>query len=92
MVPYNLHQNSVSKQVNCTFKKKLQSMIIDTYVNKRLWPLGFLWSIQLKNRSLMQAVPDVTLFQALTGKIPDLSYLRIFGYRAYVLIPKERQI
>lgn len=77
-VPYNPHQNGVSERANCTFEEKLRSMIIDACINKRLWPLGFLWSIQLKNRSLTQAVPDVTPFQALTGKILDLSYLRIF--------------
>ena len=67
-------------------------MIIDSGISKQLWPLGFLWSVQLKNRSLTSALPDCTPFQALTGMLPDLTHLRIFGCRAYVFIPKEKRI
>ena len=70
-VPYNSHQNGVSELVNRTFKEKPRSMIIDSGISKQLWPLGFLWSVQLKNRSPTSALPDCTPFQALTGKLPD---------------------
>ncbi len=89
-VPYNPHQNGVSERVNRTFEEKLRSMIIDSSISKQLWPLGFLWSVQLKNRSPTSALPDRTPFQALTGKLPDLTHLRIFGCRAYLFIPKEK--
>lgn len=39
-----------------------------------------------------RAVPNITPFQALTGEIPDLAYLRVFGCRAYVLILKEKRL
>ena len=67
-------------------------MIINLGINKQLWPLGFLWSVQLKNCSQTSALPDRTPFQALTGKLPDLTYLWIFGCRAYIYIPKEKQM
>lgn len=67
-------------------------MIIDSNASKQLWPLGFLWLIQLKNRSPTRAIPDITPFQALTREIPDLAYLLIFKCRAYVFIPKEKRI
>ena len=92
MVPYNPYQNGVSKRVNCTFEEKLRNMIIDSGISKQLWPLGFLWSVQLKNCSPTSALPDCIPFQALTGKLPNLTPLRIFGCRAYVYIPKEKQM
>lgn len=91
-VPDNPYQNGVSEQVNCTFEEKLQSMIIDSGISKQLWPLRFLWSVQPKNCSPTSALPDRTPFQALTGKIPDLAHLRIFGCGAYVFISKEKRM
>ena len=44
-VPYNPDQNGVLERANRAFEEKLQSMIIDSCVSKRLWPFGFLWSI-----------------------------------------------
>lgn len=32
---------------------------------------------------------DIIPFQALIGKIPDLSYFCIFEYQVYVFIPKK---
>ena len=90
--PYNLHQNGVSKQINCIFKEKLQSMIIDSHISKQLWRLGFLWSVQLINHSPTSALPNRTLFQALIRKLPNLIQLQIFGCCAYIYIPKEKQM
>ncbi len=67
-------------------------MIIDSGISKQLWSLGFLWSVQLKNRSPTSALPDRTSFQALTGKLSELTHLRIFGCRASVFIPQEKQM
>lgn len=90
MVLYNLHQNRVSKQVNYTFKGKLQNMIIDSSISKQFWLLRFLWSIQLKNCFPTSTLSDHILFQALSGKLLDLTHLQIFGSCAYVFIPKEK--
>lgn len=35
---------------------------------------------------------DITQFQALSGKISDLSYLCIFGCQIYVFIPKKKRV
>ncbi len=67
-------------------------MIIDSGISKQLWPLGFLWSVQLKNRSPTSALPDRTSFQALTRKSTDLTDLRTFGCHAYIFIPKEKRM
>lgn len=67
-------------------------MIIDSDNSKHLWLLEFLWSVQLKNRFTTSALPDRTSFKAVTGKLPNLTHLRIFGYCAYVFIPKEKRM
>lgn len=92
IVLYNPQQNGVLVHANSTFKEKLWSIIIDSNVSKCLWLLGFLWSIPLKNRLPTRAIPNITPFQAVTREIPDLVYLRIFGCRAYILIPKKKRL
>lgn len=75
MVLYNFHQNRIFKQVNYTFKGKLQSMILDSNISKQFWLLRFSWSIQLKNCLPTSTLPDYIFFQALSEKLLDLIHL-----------------
>lgn len=91
-VPYNPHQNGVAERANRTILEKTRTMLLAANLKKSLWPLAYLWAIQLKNQSPSFALPEVTPTQALHGRIPDLRHLRVFGCVAYVHIPQEKRV
>lgn len=90
--PYNPHQNGVSERLNRIVEDKLRPLMIDAGVDHKLWPLGFIHVVELKNRAPTRAlIEDVTPVQAFTNEIPDLSGLKVWGCTAYVHIPEERR-
>ena len=48
-------------------------------------------SCYLVNRPPSSALEDRAPHEAWTGKKPSLSHLRVFGYGAYVHVPKEKR-
>ncbi len=67
-------------------------MLLAADLKKSLWPLVYLWAIQLKNKAPSLYLPEITPVQAVYGEIPDLRYLRVFGYVTYMHISQERRI
>ena len=66
--------------------------LLAAYLKKSLWPLAYLWAIQLKNKASRLALPEITPVKAVYGEILDLRYLQVFGYTAYMHIPQEKRI
>ena len=88
--PIILTKNGVAERANRTILEKMRTMLLAANLKKSLWPLAYLWAIQLKNQSPRFALPEVTPTQALHGRIPNLRHLRVFGCVAYVHIPQEK--
>lgn len=70
----------------------MRTMLLAANLQKRFWPLAYLWAIQLKNQVPSRSLPAVTPTQALYGTIPDLRYLRVFGCTVYMHIPQEKRV
>lgn len=87
-MPYSPQQNGVAERLNRTLLEKVRCMLFDAKLGKRYWGEAVMSAIYLKNRSPTAAVPDATPEQLWTGNKVDLSHLKVFGCRAYALIPK----
>eukprot|EP00873_Tetraselmis_striata_P028092 jgi/Tetstr1/448356/TSEL_035639.t1 len=44
----------------------------------------------IRNRTMRRGFADITL-RKITGAVPDLAYLRMFGYPAYVHAPRQNR-
>jgi hypothetical protein len=52
-----------------------------------LWEFAMAVAVHLHNRTFPRGVNDIPL-RLLTGATPDLSYLRTFGCRTFVHVPR----
>jgi len=88
--PYSPEENGVSERLNRTICEPAQAMLKDSGLISHLWPEAIKTAVYIKNRS-PTCVLDMTLYEAWTGNIPDLSSLHVFSIIAWAHIPKERR-
>eukprot|EP00170_Pyropia_yezoensis_P004012 contig_16564_g4023 len=55
-----------------------------------MWAEALVAAVYVANR-IPHAGKDKTPWEALTGKRPDVSGLRVWGSKAYALLPPEQQ-
>ena len=84
-------QNGVSERRNRTIVERAHSMSSDCRLPTYLWSEAISHAQYLINRSPTRANRGSTPEAKYTGKIPNISNLRIFGCVAYVHVPKERR-
>ena len=65
-------------------------MMSHAKVPKEFWAEAINTAVYLRNRSPTTAIKGITPFQALFGKRPDVSNLKVFGCLAYAHIPKDQ--
>lgn len=89
-VPYAPDQNGTSEVANRVMGK-VQAVLHDGDLLQFLWAKILKAVIYLYNQSPIRRlrVQNITLFEAWTGEIPDLSHLRILGCVAWHHVPKE---
>jgi histone deacetylase 1/2 len=85
-VPYTPQQNGKAERLNRTLLDKARPMLAEYGLSKSLWGEAIATANYLRNRSPM-STKDANPYEMLYGTKPDLSHLRTFGARAYVLIP-----
>lgn len=90
-VSYSPQLNGVAERYNRTISEKCRVMLADTRQPKFLWNFGVHTANFLANRSPSTTVNHKTPFEMWFGYKPDLSRLRVFGSRAFVHVPKEKQ-
>jgi hypothetical protein len=79
-------QNGVAERKNCTVLEMARSLLLFAGLPKGLWEEAVKTVVYLLNRIPTKAVSLTTPFQKLTGMIPDLKHLPIFGCACYVLL------
>ena len=82
-------QNGVLERRNRTIMEKARSMAADCNLPKNLWTEVVSHATFLINRSPTRANSGMTPEEKYSGKVPDISTLRIFGCLAYVHVPKD---
>ena len=77
--------------MNRTLMEKARSMLSGTELGKELWTETVETACYLVNGSPSLALEDKTPHEVWNGKKPSVSHMRVFGYDAYVHIPKEKR-
>jgi hypothetical protein len=72
------NQNGKAERLNGTFATMVRSLLYSAGLGPQFWSSALLHAAYLKNRLWHSAI-NTTPFQLWTGKLPDLSHLRIFG-------------
>jgi transposase InsO family protein len=89
-IPYTPEQNGKAERLNRTLLEKARSMLADSDLPLEAWGEAVMTANYLRNRS-PTAGRDLTPYEMMTGKRPDVGHLRVFGSKAFVHIPKEKR-
>jgi len=89
ITPYSPEENGVSEQLNRTICESAQAMLKDSDLNSHLWLKAIKTAVYIKNWSSTQVL-NMTLYEAWTGNVSDLSSLCIFDIIAWAHIFKKQ--
>lgn len=87
---YTPEQNGKAERLNRTLLEKVRAMLADAGLSKRLWGEALITANKIRNRSPV-AGKDKTPWELFFGEKPDVSFLRPYRSKAYVLTPKQRR-
>ncbi|GLI63566.1 hypothetical protein VaNZ11_006559 [Volvox africanus] len=87
--PYTPQQNGKAKRLNRTLLDKVRAMLAESAVPKEYWHEALMVANFVRNRSPVAGKPK-TPYELLTGVVPDVSLLRVFGCVAYAHVPKGK--
>ena len=90
-VPKTPQQNGVVERMNQTCVESVRSMLADSKLPHKFWAEALSTAVYLRNRSPTKAVKGMTPFEAWNQKKPSVSYLRVFGCKAYSHVPKDER-
>ncbi|KAF8783371.1 Retrovirus-related Pol polyprotein like [Argiope bruennichi] len=90
-IPYTPEQMGVAERNNRTLVERARSMLTDAHLDKKYWAEAVQTANHCKNVSPTVAVTGMTPYEKWSGDKPNLEYLRVFGCRAFVHIPKEKR-
>ena len=83
-VPYNPQQNGLAERFNRTLMDLVRSMLRHKKLPNKFWAEALNVAVYVRNRVTSKALPsNVTPFELLHGKKPDVSNLRVFGSRCW---------
>ena len=83
--PYSHEQHGIAERFNRTLIELARSMLIAKGLPIRLWAEAVQHAAYIRNRVRTRALNDATPEEAWTGDKQDISHLREFGTRVYVL-------
>ena len=88
--PYTPEQNGAAERLNRTLLERVRAMLIDAQLPKNMWAEAVLTANYIRNRS---PVTDqrMTPWEAFFGEKPNVSNMKAFGAKVYVLVPKHMQ-
>ena len=90
-VPYTPEQNGVAKRKNKSIVGAARAMLHDQSLPFFLWEEACSTTVYLQKRSPHRAVGNKTHEESFTGKKPEVSHFRIFGYLTYSHVPSEKR-
>jgi hypothetical protein len=77
--------------MNMTLMEKERCMLNGAQLGKELWEEAVGIACYLVNKSPSSALDDKNPQEVWTGKKYSLTHLKVFGYEAYVHVPKENK-
>ncbi|KAL4304119.1 hypothetical protein GQ457_10G006780 [Hibiscus cannabinus] len=82
--PYTPQQNGIVERRNRTVMAMTRSLLRSTHLPARFWGEAVRHAVYLLNRLPTRVLGNRTPFEALMGRRPHLTHLRVFGCVAYV--------
>ena len=82
--PRTPQQNGVAERMNQTLLGGARSMMQHSGVTKGFWAEAMGTAAHVLNRSPRKSLAWRTPFELLFGRVPEISYVRVFGCRAWV--------
>lgn len=91
-MPYTPQQNGRAERWNRTFMEKALSMLHHAGLSLGFWQLAVDTAVHVYNRTPTRTLKWKTPMELWSaGHIPDVSYFRVFGCKAYVHTQKEHR-
>ena len=94
----NFHVDTLHNKMELLSKKKRHIaevaqalMVAEKNMPYHLWEKEVNTSVYIMNTNPTIAIHEVTLEEKYSGKKPNLSHMKVFGYIAYVHVPNELQ-
>jgi len=89
--PYTPQQNGLAERMNQTILGGAKSMRVHAGLSEGFWAEAMMTASHILNRSPRRSLHWKTPHEMLFGRTPDIRYLRVFGCRAWVHIPKDQR-
>jgi len=87
-VPYTPEQNGAAERLNRTLMERVRAMLLGSRLHQEFWAEAVVTANYIRNRS-PTSKETKTPWERFTGKRADVSGMRVFGTRAFVLTPKQ---
>ncbi|GKC27388.1 zinc finger, CCHC-type containing protein [Tanacetum coccineum] len=88
--PYSPQQNGVVKRRNRTIMSTTRCMMKATNMPQNFWAEAVRHAIYILNSVPTKALEDITPYEAIKRRKPNLENLRVFGCIAYAKVPSQR--
>ena len=89
--PNEPHQNGVAEKANQDIANGTTALLVQAKLPPSFWAHAAAAYVHTRNRTPTSALNGDTPYYHWKGKKPDISYFRVFGCLAYILIPKEKR-
>jgi transposase InsO family protein len=83
--PHSSAQNGIAERYHLTLLNRARTMLIEKNIPLFLWPEAVSYANYLLNRSPSRSLGSRTPYEAFYGKKPNISQLREFGSKCWVL-------
>lgn len=90
-IPKTPEQNGVAERMNRTLVEAVRAMLSDAQLPKTFWAEAVSTAAYVRNRSPTSTLKDMTPYEALNGRKPNVKHLRTFGCISHVHIPKDER-
>ena len=88
--PHSPQSNPFVERANHTIMERVRCMLDDGGLSKKYCAFAVSVAVYLKNRNPTRSVVCKTLYESWHGRKPSLKHLHVFGFLAFVHVPKEK--
>jgi hypothetical protein len=89
-VPYTPQQNGILERKNRTLIEAARTMLDEYKTSDSFWAEAINTASHATNCLYLHKLRHKTAYELLTGKKPNVSYFRVFGYKCFILNKKPK--